>query len=328
MKVTQWTMTERRELADRIRRGEPVDLHIAAPEGRGQRLTRNLRLDEIVPLCRTVTCDDSAMAEAVKRLEAPSAVADMDETVTAIIPCSRGVPVGVRALRAQDVDVSVRVLSNGEGPLEVPGATVRRVAWTGHGQTRAAALADVDTEFVLFTVDDAIPLGEGCVRTLIQALKDGDWEAAVARQIPWPDADAVTAARLRRWTPPGRNVVAMPQTDHVATLYRTETLRRYPIPDRPIAEDAWWSLERRVAYVPMAPFLHSHERRPLALYARNRAIHAERVRMGHPPTIAGFGAAIAALPGVVRPTLAEGPVELANQLAEIAGQWLGAVNAR
>ena len=51
-----------------------MDLHIAAPEG-GQRLTRNLRLDEIVPLCRTVTCDDSAMAEAVKQLEAPSAVA-------------------------------------------------------------------------------------------------------------------------------------------------------------------------------------------------------------------------------------------------------------
>ena len=82
------------------------------------------------------------MAEAVKRLEAPSAVADMEGTVTAIIPCSRGVPVGVRALRAQDVDVSVRVLSNGEGPLEVPGATVRRVAWTGHGQT-AAAVADI-----------------------------------------------------------------------------------------------------------------------------------------------------------------------------------------
>lgn len=326
MRVTQWTMTERRELSERIRRGEPVDLHIAASGSRGQRLSRNLRLDEIVPLCRSVTCDDPAMAEAAQLLAAPKARDDAEGSVTAIIPSNRGLPSGVEALRSQDVDLSVLVLSNGDGPSQVPGATVRRVPWRGHGQTRAAAIADVESEYVLFTVDDAIPLGAGCVRTLIAALNSSNWQAVVARQIPWPDADAVTAARLRRWTPPGQQVVSMPQADHVATLYRTETLRRFPIPDRPIAEDAWWSLERRVAYAPTAPFLHSHRRRPLELYARNRAIHAELVSMGHPPTIAGLGAAVAALPGILRPTLAEGPAELANQIAEIAGQWAGAVS--
>ena len=321
-------MTERRELAEKIRRGEAIDLHIATSEGRGQRLSRNLRLDEIVPLCRTVTCDDPAMATAARRLTAPAAVDGASGRVTAVIPCSRGVPVGTRALLSQDVEVTVHVLSNGEGPSEVPGAVVRSVPWRGHGQTRAEAIADVETEFVLFTVDDAIPLGSGCLRTMIEALDSSNWEAVVARQIPWPDADAVTAARLRRWTPPGQQVVAMAQTDHVATLYRTQTLRDFPLPDRPIAEDAWWSLQRRVAYVPTAPFLHSHRRTPLELYARNRAIHAELVSMGHPPTIAGLGEAVAALPGVLRPALAEGPVELANQLAEIAGQWAGALSAR
>lgn len=328
MRVTQWGRAERRELAERIRRGESVDLHIEASTRRGARRSRNLRLDEIVPLCRTVTCDDPAMADAAQRLMPSAAVARSDKRVTAIIPCSRGVPLGVEALRSQDVDVSVLVLSNGDGPSQVPGATVRRVPWRGHGQTRADAIAEVDTEFVLFTVDDAIPLGVGCIRTLIGALECGDWEATVARQIPWPDADAVTAARLRRWTPPGQRVVPMAQADHVATLYRTETLRQFPIPDRPIAEDAWWSRDRRVAYVPTAAVLHSHKRRPLTLYTRNRAIHAELVSMGHPPAIKGLGQAMAALPGVVRPALAEGPMELANQLAEIAGQWVGAVSAR
>jgi len=321
-------MAERRELADRIRQGESVDLHIAASEGRGQRLSRNLRLDEIVPLCRSVTCEDPAMAEAARLLMAPSARSDSEGSVTAIIPCNRGVPAGIQALRSQDVDVSVLVLSNGEGPKEVVGATVKSVPWRGHGQTRAEAIAAVQTEFVLFTVDDAMPLGAGCIRTMIEALNSSNWQAVVARQIPWPDADAVTAARLRRWTPPGHHVVAMGQTDHVATLYRTETLRQFPIPDRPIAEDAWWSRERRVAYVPTAAFLHSHKRRPLELYARNRAIHAELVSMGHPPTITGLGAALGALPGVLRPALAEGPLELANQIAEIAGQWVGGLSAR
>ena len=183
-------------------------------------------------------------------------------------------------------------------------------------------------EYVLFTVDDALPLGEGCVRQLVEALGTGGWEAAVARQIPWPDADAVTASRIRRWTPPGHRVVPMSQTDHVATLYRTETLREFPIPQRPIAEDAWWSKGRRVAYVPGAPVLHSHRREPLTLFTRNRDIHTELVAMGHRPTIPHLGAAVAALPGVVRPTLAYGPMEFMNQLAEIAGQWRGAVNAR
>ncbi len=321
-------MAERRELAMRIRRGESVDLHFESLKGRGQRLGRNLRLDEIVPLCHSVSFDDLDWTEAARPLAAPAAMGGADACVTAVIPSSRGMPIGIAALRAQDVDVSVLVLSNGEGPSEVPGAEVKRVEWRGHGATRAAALELVDTEFVFFTVDDAIPLGEGCLRTMVEVLRGGDWDAVVARQIPWPDADAVTAARLRRWTPPGQHVVPMAQTDHVATLFRAQTLRQHPIPDRPIAEDAWWSQGRRIAYVPMAPVLHSHERRPAALYARNRAIHAELVSMGQTPRIPGIGEALASLPGVVRPALAAGPLELANQLAEIAGQWAGAVSAR
>jgi hypothetical protein len=315
-------------LAAQIRRGEAVDLWVGIGPERGHRARRNIRLDELVPLCRSIEFEDPSLRDVSRLHRAPGSQPGRCERVTAVIPCSRDLPIGLTALLEQDVGVDVLILSNGDGPTDVEGARVVRVEWEGHGTTRARALEHVETDYVFFTVDDAIPLGAGCLRTLMEALDQGSWDAAVARQLPWPDADAVTAARLRRWTPPGHQVVPMSQTDHVATLYKTDTLRRHPIPGHPIAEDAWWSLNRRVAYVPMAPVLHSHQRLAVELFQRNRDIHQQLVTMGRPPAVPTLVAAIAALPGVVRPTLSAGPSELINQLAELAGQWQGAVRAR
>jgi hypothetical protein len=202
------------------------------------------------------------------------------------------------------------------------------VAWQGHGATRQAAVDAVDTEYVFFTVDDAVVLGRSCIRTLVDALEAGRWDAVTAQQVPRAEADPVTVAHLRRWTPPGVEVVATAQVDHVAALYRTETLRRHPLPPVPIAEDAWWSRGRRVAYVPQARVQHSHLREPAALFRRNRAIHAELVRMGEPPQVPNLTALVRALPGVVRPALQSGPSELSNQVAELFGQWQGGRAAR
>lgn len=249
-------------------------------------------------------------------------------SVTAIIPACNGLPYGVRSLLAQDIDVRVVVLSNGDGPTRVPGADVVRVQWQGHGATRQAAIADVQTEYVFFTVDDAVCLGTDCVRTLVEALEAGDWDAVTGQQVPLPDADPITIERLRRWTPPGQEVVATAQTDHVAALYPTQTLRDYPLLPVPIAEDAWWSQGKRVGYVPQARIQHSHARLPAALYARNRAIHAELIRMGQAPQVPSIAALVRALPGVVRPTLKAGPAELKNQVAELLGQWQGSREAR
>ncbi len=328
MRVTSWSAEERTELAGLLRIGEPVHLHIDTMDGRGHRMTRNLRMDEIVPLVDSISVDDAALARAAREFAAPAGISGSAASVTAVIPCSRTAPIGMRSLLSQDVELDVLILSNGAGPKSVEGARVERVPWRGHGATRADAVQRVDTDYVFFTVDDAIPLGRGCIRTLVEALETGPWDAVVARQIPWPDADAVTASRLRRWTPPGHRVVPMEQTDHVGTLIRTDTLRRYPIPAVPIAEDAWWSMDRRVGYVPMAPVLHSHDRDPVGLYKRNRDIHAQLVAMGRPASVPTLAAAAAALPGVIRPTLAGGGRELLNQFAEIAGQWRGAFIGR
>ena len=311
-------------MAEALRKGEPIDLRLVRPP------PAELRLDEIAPLCRSISCDNARVAAELCDSLAPgplprSAQRSPGPAVTAIIPCHQHPPVGLAALHSQDLPVRVLVLSNGaHGPRVVPGADVLRLPWQGHGATRQAAIAHVTDPYVLLTVHDAIPLGVGFVRTLVTALEDGGWDAVFARQIPWPDADPVTRSRLRQWTPSGDRVVAAAQLDHVAALYRTETLRAHPLPAVPIAEDACWSVGRRIGYVPMAPILHSHTRQPRALYRRNRDIHAQLVQLGQPPTVPSFSAVIAALPGVLRPVVQGGRGELANQLAELVGQWRGA----
>ena len=71
-------------------------------------------------------------------------------------------------------------------------------------------------------------LGAGMVRTMVEALEVGGFDAVVARQVPWPTASAVTRARLRAWTPPGREVVASAMLDNVCALYRREALLADP----------------------------------------------------------------------------------------------------
>lgn len=317
------SLADRVAMSGALRRGEPIRLELEGPVPRG------IRLDEIAPLCYGAFATDPRDQRVLDAFAAPGAQPGHPARVTAIIPTHRAKPAGVHALHKQDVAVRVIVLSNGEGgPDSVPGAEVHKVAWEGHGKTRQRALRHVTDPYVFFSVDDAIPLGAGFLRTLIQALEEGEWDAVTARQIAWPDADRVTAEALRRWTPAGHRVVDFPQTDHVATLYRTEALLRKPIPDVPIAEDACWSRGRRVGYVPMAPVLHAHGRQAGALYRRNRDIHAELVAIGHDPTVPSLSSVVAALPSIVRPSLVGQRGEWQNQVAELLGQWRGAAKGR
>lgn len=325
LELTALQRADRHRLARALRQGEPAHLRLRTT------LPRDLRVDEIAPLFAAVDAASPRLRASLQAWQAPPADRLRADglRVTAIIPCHRRPPLGLAALRQQDVSMRILIASNGEeGPVQVAGADVVRLPWRGHGATRQAALAHVTDPYVLLTVDDAIPLGEGMVRTLIEALEAGGWDAVYARQIPWPDDDRVVRERLRAWTPAGRVVVQAPQVDHVAALYRTETLRRWPLPDVPIAEDAWWSRERRVGYVPLAPVLHAHRRQPGDLYRRNRDIHAELVKMGHAPAVASLSDVIAALPSALRPALLAGPGEALNHLAELVGQWRGAHKAR
>ena len=324
MELRGLSPAERRELARALRAGEPVRLTLDGPA------PPDARLDELVPLCIEARARDRRLQRILDPLLAPTAGPPDPRQVTVLIPCSRAVPLGIAALKAQDLRVRVIVLSNGEaGPMRAPGAEVVRVSWEGHGRTRQRAVEElVQDPYVLFTVDDAIPLGGGFLRVMVEALEEGGFDAVMARQLPWPDTDAVTRERLRQWTPSGSQVIPWPRLDNVAALYRREVLLRDPFPDVPIAEDAWWGRGHRVGYVPGAAVLHSHPRAPRALFRRTRDIHAQLAQMGEPATVPNLATLLSALPGVVRPSLVGQRGEWRNQLAELLGQWRGAARGR
>lgn len=290
-----------------LRAGEPVRL-VGAPACRWP-------LDELVPLCHGV--DDPALAPFLP----PAARGGSSLSVTAVIPTHRQRPIGLGALAAQDVEVEVIVLTNGAYAAD-RGAVVREAAgiaevsvpWEGHGRTRQTGVNLARHPYILFTVDDAVILGAGFVRTLVEALEAGDYDAVVARQVPWPGADAITRERLRRWTPPGAGHGPSAVLDNVCALYRKQALLEDPFDAVPIAEDWHWGRRHRVGYVPGAPVLHSHERRLRASFARTRDTHREHLRGGEPPTVPDLPSLLRALPSIVGR-------DMRGALGELLGQY-------
>ncbi len=242
--------------------------------------------------------------------------------VTVIVPTHRGLAPGVLdALRAQvGVQLQVLILSNQGGPTRIPGARVLRVVWQGHGRTRQAALSEVHTPLVAFLSDDARPLGRGCVATLAAVLRDRpEVDAAVARQVPWPDGPAWVRHQVSSWTPwDGEGLFH--QADHVFTLHRCARLARSPLPDVPIAEDLAWSAGRRIWLSTGAPVLHSHPADPRGRYLRARAEHAVRAARGLGRPLSAVELARGAV-GALGVGLLGGPRSGLAVAAELAGRW-------
>lgn len=312
MRLTSLEAVDLRALDEALRRGEPCELEL------GTRLPAGVRADQLLPLFDTVVAKNRSLQTSLREL-LPAPARRSAARVTAVIPTNRGTPIGLSALRAQDCQVDVLVLTN--GGVSAEGDRVVSVPWRGHGPTRQEGAAMASGDYVLFTVDDALPRGASCVRTLVEALEEGGYDAVFGRQLPWPTADPITAERLAAWTPVGHGHRLVEQHDHVFALYRRETLLRCPLPEVPIGEDLVWRQGRRIGYVPGAMVVHSHPRSPRALYRRTRDIHRQHIALGEAPRIPTFAALIRALPGTLRPVLRAGAGELPNQLAELLGQW-------
>jgi len=302
-----------------LRRNERVRLELT------EDFPKRLRADQVIPLVDEVVTRTPSFTEALAE-HLPPAGGERDDSVrvTAVIPSHRNTPIGLQALREQDVAVDVLVLANGAAKGELDGDRVLNVPWLGHGATRQEGVTQATGDYVLFTVDDALPRGRGCVRALVEALDEGGYDAVFGRQVPWPSADAVTARRLEQWTPPGRGHFRVEQLDHVFALYRRSTLLEHPLSAVPIGEDLHWRQGRRIGYVPGAPVVHSHVRRAGELYRRTRDLHVQHHLVGDAPRVPSLASVITALPGLVRPTLMAGPREIPNQLAELFGQWRAA----
>ncbi len=273
-------------LADALRRGEPVELRTTA--------CSDWLSSELAPLCHSVP-------ETWARWMAPAARPSgrTRPRVTVVIPTMRGVPIGIRSFCAQDEPVAIRVLWNGPKVApRIPEAAVSRVAWRGHGPTRQDSVAQIDTEYVLFTVDDALPLGAGFVRTMVEHLEHSGADAVWARQVPWPDAPRRTRDRLREWCPTSGSVPAT-RLDHVCALHRTAMLRADPLDAAPIAEDWLWGRRHRCSLVVDAPVLHSHPAGFRASFRRTQALHRVMKASGADVAVSSASTLLRAFPGAM-----------------------------
>ena len=319
MELTDLEPASLARLEEAVRAGDPVTLSLK------KSLPRGLRADDVMPLFDAITAGPPAAVEALSMSLPPPARAGggPKPRVCAVIPTHRCTPIGLKALLRQDCELEILVLLNGDYEFRAghPRVRTEKVRWQGHGAVRQAAVEMTDADYLLYTVDDAIPLGAGSVRALVDALEEGMYDAVFGRQVPWPSSDRITRDRLREWTPPGVGHRWVDRLDNVYALYKRERLLLAPFPHVPIAEDLHWRRGKRIGYVPGAPVAHAHERTPRELYKRSRDIHRQHIALGEPPAIPTHAHLLRALPGAFGPVLKAGAQELPNQIAELLGQW-------
>jgi rhamnosyltransferase len=154
-----------------------------------------------------------------------------------------------------------------------------------HGATRNAGIRGCRGEWVALLVQDAVPADRRWLAELVRPLdEDPRVAGSYARQVPRPDASALTRAMLARWVAAGETArVQEPLSaaellalspaerharcafDNVSSCLRRAVWERIPFRPAPIAEDLAWGKEvllagHRLAYAPRAAVLHSHER--------------------------------------------------------------------
>ncbi len=152
-----------------------------------------------------------------------------------------------------------------------------------HGETRNRAVAATKAEFVILSVQDALPLSTTLARELVAPLlADPSLCATYGRQVPRPDCHPVLAARIDAWaggTEPvvqelaGRSWEALAplerlqliRYDHVIAAMRRSVWEQIRFEALSFGEDVAWAARvirggGRIAFVPAAVVEHSHTR--------------------------------------------------------------------
>ena len=114
--------------------------------------------------------------------------------------------------------------------------------------------------------------------------------ATFSREIAWPDANPLEAARLNDRFPASNGT---PTFSNVASCVRRDQLIAHPFPEMAYAEDQAWAQQMLLAgwlitYVPKATVYHSHNDSLVAAYRRQRNIGRSKRNSPH---------------GIIRPAL-------------------------
>ena len=227
-----------------------------------------------------------------------------------------------------------------------------------HGLTRNLGVENARGELVVLLVQDAIPESDEWLAALTEPLlADATLAGTFARQRPRPDASAIARHYLARSmaTAETGHVAAVANRAELAALDPMERLRRctfdnvcscirrsvwtrFPFEATPIAEDLEWATNvllagHRLAYVPRATVIHSHDRSARYEFTRTYLLHRrlfELFEVRTIPTLPALARAIATSLAVhLRCVRGDGSIFRAIALAFAwpLGQYLGALSA-
>jgi rhamnosyltransferase len=167
-----------------------------------------------------------------------------------------------------------------------------------HGLTRNLGIAHARGELVVLLVQDALPASDSWLSALTAPFAADDRIAgAFARQRPRSDASLVTRFYVER-SPASSAMARTFQVaggaelgalapiaqlerctfDNVCSCIRRSVWSRHPFRATPIAEDVEWAKEvllagHRLAYVPAAEVIHSHDRPARYEFVRTYTLH-------------------------------------------------------
>lgn len=229
--------------------------------------------------------------------------------ISIVLPTRNGMstlPALLDALARQRLDSSVELIAVDSSSTDGTAELLRRRADTlisipadafDHGLTRNLGIEQARGELVVLIVQDALPASDTWLAELTRPLLDDPTLAgAYARQQPRPDASAVTRHYARRAvaasevartvTVTREEFAALPPMDrlfqcsfdNVCSCIRRSVWKDHPFRSTPIAEDVEWAAEilltgHRIAYVPAASVVHSHDRSVRYEFTRTYLLH-------------------------------------------------------
>jgi rhamnosyltransferase len=231
--------------------------------------------------------------------------ASMRPRVSVIIPTRNGMPLIERCLNGVlsqqtpwQYELIVIDSASADGTWELVGSLpVRRTridpSEFNHGTTRNLGAAQAQGEYLVFTVQDAIPASEQWLANLVAALDRPCVAGAYSRQCPRSESRLITHYMAIGTTPvaPTREVKSLPEGRRLADFPPGEQLRlslfqdgsscirrtvfeRLPFGPVPYGEDIEWGKRAieagyTIVYEPSSAVYHSHDRS--ALYTLKRA---------------------------------------------------------
>lgn len=286
--------------------------------------------------------------------------------ISIVLPTRNGaatLPAVLDAIARQRVDGPFEVValdsSSSDGTAELLRDRVDRLISIApdafdHGLTRNLGVEQAKGELVVLMVQDALPASDTWLAALTAPLiADDRLAGAFARQLPRPDASAIGRHYLSRWvasSPSARTFAVAGRAelealdprarfercvfDNVCSCIRRSVWSEHPFRSTPIGEDLEWAREVllagfRLAYVPAAQVIHSHDRSARYEFARTRMLHRRLYELFGLRTIPTLPSLVRAIWSslVLHVRCQRNGRAIALAVAWPLGQYLGALSA-